>query len=95
MSKHEPKPLASERDAYWRVVGMAQATDTDVEAAFEAGELTAEGWADIIGRCRSCRWAKGCDQWLAADDGARRAVPQACLNSATFEALQPERKPKS
>ncbi len=82
-----PKPLAPEKVALWRVLGMADATGTDLVRAYEEGRLSHDAWAETVTRCRSCRWADGCDQWLEGDDGADRPVPQACRNAATFERL--------
>ena len=82
------KPLASEKAALWRVLAMADATGTDLVRAYEDGQLSQDDWASTVNRCRGCRWAEGCDQWLAGDDGAARPVPEACRNAATFRALQ-------
>ncbi|MEM9319424.1 MAG: DUF6455 family protein [Pseudomonadota bacterium] len=88
MSEKSPKPLAPERQAYWRVVAMAEATHTDLAAAFEAGDLTTEAWGKTVEACRGCPWAKGCDAWLEAGNGAQRDVPAACENAEMFERLQ-------
>lgn len=87
MSTNKTKPLASEQTAYWRVLGMADATSTDLTAAYEAGQISHEAWGDTVQRCRGCRWAEGCDQWLAAGNGSSRPVPAACRNSDLFERL--------
>ena len=82
-----PKPLAPEKTALWRVMAMADATGTDLVAAYEDGRLSDDVWAETVTRCRGCRWAEGCDQWLASGDGADRPVPEACRNSHTFRGL--------
>jgi len=81
------KPLASEKIALWRVLGMADATGTDLVRAYEEGRLSHDDWAETVTRCRDCRWAEGCDAWLEASDGGERAVPQACRNASTFQRL--------
>ena len=82
------KPLAPEKKALRRVLAMADATGTDLVRAYEDGRLSQDDWAKTINRCRGCRWADGCDQWLESGDGAARPVPEACRNAAGFRALQ-------
>lgn len=83
-----PKALAGEKVAMWRVLGMADATGTDLVRAYEEGRLSQEDWAETVTRCRGCQWAEGCDAWLDAADGSERPVPQACPNAARFDALK-------
>lgn len=88
MTARPSKPLSGVKQSYWRVMGMADATGADLVAAYENGELSDEVWAETVTRCRGCRWAVGCSEWLEAGDGATRPVPQACRNSDLFEGLK-------
>ncbi|WP_204362778.1 DUF6455 family protein [Litorivita pollutaquae] len=95
-----PKPVRALGPSirhYWRVKRMARATGTDLIAAFEAGDLDARRWAQVVDTCRGCAWVNGCARWLAQADAAARAggaenvadtAPDACLNRGLFANLK-------
>ncbi|WP_203595260.1 DUF6455 family protein [Salipiger sp. PrR002] len=93
-----PMPLGDERAHFWRVQRMARATGVDLVAAQDHGLLPQSDWAAMVGRCRGCLWAEGCDRWLGhlepmeagSEGNAPRACPEDCVNSRTFAALQGE-----
>lgn len=91
-----PFPLGDERTHYWRVQRMARATGVDLAEAQRRGVLPQRDWAGMVGRCRGCLWAEGCDRWLdhragiAEETDAPRACPEDCVNRRVFAALQEE-----
>ncbi|GAA6189078.1 DUF6455 family protein [Litorivita sp. NS0012-18] len=82
-----PHPLGSRKRHYWLVQRMAAAAAVDLNAAFEAGDLGSDSWAQTIETCRGCDWVEGCEKWLAQEDEGR-AAPATCHNRVTFEALK-------
>ncbi|MDK3017504.1 DUF6455 family protein [Pseudodonghicola flavimaris] len=66
---------------------MAQVTDTDLVAAYDAGMLSQEDWAGMVQTCRSCTWAGRCEGWLDSHDSVDQA-PVPCLNRDRFAALR-------
>lgn len=92
MTTDNPQPLGDEYEHYWLVQQMARATDVDLAAAFDAGQITSEDWSEVLTRCRGCAWVGGCKAWLQAGDDTARSAPQACRNADTFERLA--EKPK-
>ena len=80
------QPLGDMRVHLRLVARMAQATDTDLVAAYRDGLLDQESWADMVRTCRACAWAGRCPEWLAAHADSAKA-PQPCGNGARFAAL--------
>jgi hypothetical protein len=70
---------------------MARATGLDLAAAVSKGDLALCDWAEIVQRCRSCSWAKGCDKWLAGNPQVA-APPENCRNRAALAALKIEQE---
>lgn len=71
-----------------RLVGrMAKATDTDLVAAVQAGDLSQQDWADMVQTCRRCQWAGRCDGWLDTHDHQDHA-PGTCLNREKFDRIK-------
>jgi hypothetical protein len=74
--------------AHVRLVSrMAQTTRADLVAAFEAGTLTQEDWAEMVQTCRGCAWAGRCPEWIDSHAGADSA-PQRCLNRFRLKPFQ-------
>jgi Family of unknown function (DUF6455) len=69
------------------VARMARATRTDLVAAFDAGSLSQQDWADMVQTCRHCGWAARCSDWLDENDRIDCA-PETCPNRDRFEWLK-------
>ena len=80
------KPIGNTMDHYWRVIGMANATATDLVSSMSSGQLSARDWADMVEACRRCDWVPECDRLLASDPTLSDA-PARCANCFRFAAL--------
>lgn len=82
-------PLGKTGVHYWLVQRMAKACGVDTIKAAEEGDLEPESWAELVTRCRSCRWADGCDRWLRRHEGddVQLKPPSECINSDVLNFL--------
>ena len=80
------KPIGKSMDHYWRVIGMANATDVNLVQAIEENRLTAQEWANMVETCRRCDWVPDCDRLLARDPKLQDA-PSRCANCFKFASL--------
>lgn len=82
------RPLGDATEHYWLVQRMAKTCGVDPAAAAERGDLSAERWADMVNRCRSCDWVGGCQRWLDRQDSDSDATPPTtCVNAERLRAL--------
>lgn len=84
------RPLGSRISHYWKLQNMMRVTGADAAAAFAAGDLSPETWADMVDTCRGCAWTGGCARYLARMrlNGERRDAPVGCLNRGSLSALR-------
>lgn len=80
------KPIGNSLDHYWRVIGMAKATDAKLVEAMDTHRLTSTEWANMVETCRRCDWVEGCDRLLANNPDLEQA-PSQCLNCQRFAEL--------
>ena len=80
------KPIGNTMDHYWRVIGMARATDTNLVTAMDRGQLSVQEWANMVETCRRCDWVPECDHLLASDPALNDA-PARCANCFRFAML--------
>jgi len=80
------KPIGNTMDHYWRVIGMANATNVDLVEAMDQHRLASREWAKMVETCRRCDWVPECDRLLAEGPDLDQA-PSRCGNCRRFEAL--------
>lgn len=69
------------------VTRMARATQTDLVAAYDRGDLSTAEWAGMVQTCRTCAWSDSCGEWLDRTDRVVDA-PGSCLNKKRFAMLK-------
>ena len=75
-----------------RLLGlMGKTTEADLVAAFEAGRISSEDWADMVNRCRACEGIETCERWLATHESAEEA-PGCCKNAKVLLRLRAEKE---
>ena len=82
------KPMGDAHFHYWLTLGMARAVGVSLTDALHDGRITRAQYADIVTRCRGCRWDGGCAAWLARQADLADTVPETCANHETFKALK-------
>lgn len=82
-------PLGKTGVHYWMVQRMAKACGVDTAEAAKQGDLEPESWADMVTRCRSCRWVDGCGRWLSRHeaDAEHSEPPGTCINADLLKLL--------
>ncbi len=83
------RPLGDEQKHLWMARRMAKTVGVDLAAAYEAGTLSQEEWAETVQRCRGCDWAEGCDHWLPEHAEGVEHAPRACVNADLWDRLKP------
>jgi hypothetical protein len=81
------QPLGDARDHYWKVTDMAAAVGVSLVDAWDAGELTSVGHADMIERCRGCTGVATCGR-LLEDRPALDEAPSYCVNRDVFAGMK-------
>jgi hypothetical protein len=79
--------LGNARDHFWRVIGMANATQVDLSTALDEGAINIDEYAGMITGCQGCEKVDACDRLLAQKPQLDQA-PDYCLNRTTFAALR-------
>lgn len=82
------QPMGDVHYHYWLTLGMAKAVGVSLTQALHDGRITRAQYADIVTRCRGCKWGGGCTEWLSRQSGIADEVPETCANHETFKALK-------
>ncbi|MBY6057374.1 hypothetical protein KUV26_06245 [Leisingera daeponensis] len=69
---------------------MGQSAGADLSAALAAGDISPEGWAEMITRCRGCAAPNQCAAFLAARGHAAGPMP-GCRNADALIQLKERR----
>lgn len=80
------KPIGNALDHYWRVIGMANATNVNLVEAMDQHRLSQKEWADMVNACRHCDWVTECDRLLSRSPDLQDA-PHRCANCFRFAEL--------
>lgn len=75
------------REHLLRVVTMARTCEVDLSTALDAGQISANGYADLVTRCSGCTQSDSCDKLLASTKVLPQA-PEYCVNRDTFAQLR-------
>ena len=67
---------------------MGKEAGVDLAAAYRAGALSQDEWAEMVQGCRACDWAAECPGWLDSHPDIGSA-PVECRNRARLAALKP------
>jgi len=82
--------LGNLRQHFWKTLRMSKALGVDLSEEMATGRLSQKGYAELVQTCRGCAWSEGCEDWLAAQNGARAPVPGGCANQPAWAALRGE-----
>lgn len=72
---------------FWITRGVARAMGVRLGDAMADGRLSAEGYARLVTRCRTCPHVADCERWLAYHPGPTGAAPDNCCNADVLESL--------
>ncbi|GAA6189079.1 DUF6455 family protein [Litorivita sp. NS0012-18] len=73
---------------FWLTRSVARAMNLSLGEAVIEGEMAAEGYCDMVNRCRQCLQVSACESWLGAQVEDARAAPQFCPNHEIYNQLK-------
>ena len=83
-----PQDLLGDIDKhFWLTRSAARCVGVSLTEALADGQLSPEGYAELITRCRTCPNGQRCEVWLATQQEWAGAVPDFCANANALNAL--------
>ena len=73
---------------FWLTRSAARAMGVNLSEAMAAGQLTAQGYSEMVTKCRGCGVVEACQNWLATEAVTRCAAYDFCLHKGLLERLQ-------
>jgi len=78
---------AAERH-FWLTQGMARTAGVNITEEIARGNLTREGFAEMVMRCASCEYPERCVRWMAEGQHLGEDPPGYCLNHEQIQTLK-------
>ncbi|WP_299077036.1 DUF6455 family protein [uncultured Ruegeria sp.] len=72
---------------FWLTRSAARCVGISLTGALADGQLSPEGYAELITRCRTCPSSRRCEVWMATQQEWAEAVPDFCANASALNAL--------
>ncbi|WP_372887229.1 DUF6455 family protein [Shimia sp.] len=81
-------PLGDPERHFWMTRSVARAMGVSLGEAMASGSLSPKEYADMVTRCRRCRFVDTCEAWLAHNSLDATAAPDCCQHADLFAALK-------
>lgn len=81
-------PLGEIEKHFWLTRSVARCLGVSLSEAMAEGQLSAEGYAEMITQCRASHCAGQCEKWLAAQQSVAVAAPEFCANADVMDRLK-------
>lgn len=81
-------PLGDPARHFWMTRSVARAMGLSLTEAMAEGTLSQKAYADLLTRCRSCRFVTECEAWLGQPCTGIRPAPDCCQHGALFDHLK-------
>jgi hypothetical protein len=75
--------------SFWLTRSVARTVGINLSEAMTRGRLSAQGYGEMVTRCRKCPHAEACTAWLAVNGAGAARVPDHCANAPALNALLP------
>ncbi|MCG7493735.1 DUF6455 family protein [Thalassobius sp. Cn5-15] len=72
---------------FWLNRSVARAVGVNLSEAMAEGDLTPQGYAEMVTRCRQCHQATACQEWLSQSP-SHHTPPAHCLNAGEIARLK-------
>lgn len=79
--------LGDIEEHFWLTRSVARSMGISLSDAMAEGRLTAQGYTEMVTRCRAADCRERCALWLAMRQEKADAAPGFCENSDAFAAL--------
>ena len=73
---------------FWLNRSVARTMGINFSEAMAEGKLDAQGYAELLTRCRAGGCDKECELWLACQKGRVDAAPDHCVNADALNQLR-------
>ncbi len=80
--------LSDPARAFWMTRSVARAMRVNLSEAIARGQLSTDGYAQLITTCRRCSNVKECELWLATRAVQTGEAPRNCPNRNSLESLR-------
>lgn len=81
-------PLGDPTRHFWMTRSVARALGVSLSEAMVEGRLSKQGYADMVTRCRQCRFVHECESWLSQQVDRADSAPVCCQHATLFESLK-------
>ena len=85
------QPLGDPAKHFWLTRSVARAMGLSLSEAMAEGHLSANGYADLVTRCRTCPSVAQCEAWLATASGPGQEAPECCMHKELLDRLATRR----
>lgn len=72
---------------FWLTRSVARCIGVSLSEAMATGQLTPQGYAELVTRCRASGCSEKCAQWLAARQRRADTAPEFCANAESLNKL--------
>ncbi|WP_170450897.1 DUF6455 family protein [Ruegeria arenilitoris] len=72
---------------FWLTRSVARCMEISLSEAIAEGRLTAQGYSEMVTRCRAADCSERCAVWLACQQSRATAAPDFCANAKALNAL--------
>ncbi|NVO54425.1 hypothetical protein HW561_01300 [Rhodobacteraceae bacterium B1Z28] len=73
---------------FWLTRSVARCLGVSLTEAMAEGQLSPEGYAELITRCRASHCCGQCEVWLATQQDLAGSAPNFCANADILNALR-------
>jgi hypothetical protein len=81
-------PLGDPARHFWLTRSVARSMGLNFSEAMSEGRISANGYADLVTRCRKCPCVGQCEAWLAQAGINATEAPPHCPNAHVLNALK-------
>ncbi|MDX1780918.1 MAG: DUF6455 family protein [Thalassovita sp.] len=81
-------PLGDPALHFWLTRSVARSIGLSLTDAMSRGQLSPQGYTEMVTRCRQCPLVTQCEQWLAQNGAGAETVPESCVNATRLNGLK-------
>lgn len=81
-------PLGDPQVHFWLTRSVARAVGVSLSEAMAENALSAQGYAEMITRCRTCPFVDQCQHWLGTPSARQEGAPEFCMHKSLFDGLR-------
>ncbi len=87
-------PLGDIEKHFWLTRSVARCVGVSLTDAMAEDQLSPDGYAELVTRCRASDCSGRCQAWLALQHELAESAPEFCANADALNALSERLKPR-